>query len=180
MGYDPTGCWDWGGVIVGLGIIVGTVITVATFGVASPLGVLVVGATITTGVVTTYAAATDAVMTVDLSISIPVFNAKYVKIGTSIVVDFNADEIHAYSHKGGGFGITSGLSYSAGIVTNYDEPNDYSGPFTDVFFGPTDHCWTPQDGIVRSTQANCVSFSTGIGFGVGYDHYSKPIPLFQW
>ena len=81
MGYDPTGYWDWGGVIVGVGIIVGTAITIATFGIGSPVGAVIAGAAITTGAVLTYAAATDSAMVLDLSCSGQISGSTYGKGG---------------------------------------------------------------------------------------------------
>ena len=183
MGCDPTGYWDWGGVTVGLGIIAVTVITVATCGIGTPIAALVAAAALTTGAVTTYAAATDATMAVDLSYSVQTPGSVYGKVGVSMVIDFDRDESNIYFHGGGGYGYSSGVSYSVGIVSNYEEPNDYAGHFADVSAGfdlGIDHCWTPQDGIVDSTQATCVTFSPGISYCIGYDYYSQPIFVSAW
>ena len=183
MGYDPTGHWDWGGVITGLGIIAITTAIVATCGIATVAGALVAGAAITTGAVTTYAAATDSVMVADLSYSYQKSGPLYAKGGISLVIDFEQDESNLYVHGGGGYGYSSGVSYSTGIVSNYEEPQDYSGAFADVSITNNigiDHCWTPQDGIVNSTQATCITFSPGLSYGIGYDHFSKPILVSRW
>ena len=183
MGYDPTGHWDWGGVIAGLGIIAGTIITVATFGIGSPIGAVVAGAAITTGAVTTCAAATDSAMVVDLSYSHQVAGTAYVKGGVSLVIDFGGDESNLFFHGGGGYGYSSGVGYSVGIIDNYEEPQDYAGHFADISAGYNigiDHCWTPQDGLTHSTQATCITFSPGIGYGVGYDYYSTPLFVSKW
>lgn len=184
MGYDPTGYWDWGGVVTGLGIIAVTVIIVASCGVATPVAALVAGAAITTGITMTYAAATDSAMVVDLSGSIPSpIPWTYGKGGASIIIDFGSDEANLYLHGGGGIGYSSGVSYSSGLLSNYENPQDYAKDFTNVSAGfdiGLDHCWTPQDGVTESTQATSVTFSSGLSFGVGYDYYSEPIKLFEW
>ena len=65
MGYDPTGTWDWGGVIIGLALVAAGIITVATAGTAAPVAATIVAAaTTTTGAVMTYAAATDSQMVI--------------------------------------------------------------------------------------------------------------------
>lgn len=183
MGYDPTGHWDWGGVSAGVGIIAVTAITVAVVGISSPVAALVAVAAVTTGAVTTWAAATDSVMVADLSCSYQISGSAYAKVGISLVMDFERDESNLYFHGGGGCGYSLGASYSVGIVSNYEKPQDYAGAFADVSITNTvgmDHCWTPQDGVVSSTQATCITFSPGISYGVGYDHFSKPFFISSW
>ncbi len=73
MGYDPTGNWDWGGVIVGLSLVAAGVIIIGSCGTGTPIGVMLVAAAVTaTGAVTTCAAATDSAMVVDISGAISV------------------------------------------------------------------------------------------------------------
>ena len=68
MGYDPTGNWDWGGVLVGSSLVAAGVITAVSFGSGAPIGVILVAAAVTaTGAVTTCAAATDSAMVIDVS-----------------------------------------------------------------------------------------------------------------
>ena len=182
MNLDPTGEWSWGGVLAGLGIIAGTIIAVATFGVATPVGALVAGAAITAGAVTTYAAATDSTMVVDLSYSTQVGPNEYVKAGGAVVIDFENNEANAYPHVGGGFGYSEGISFSVGLVDNYEQPEDYAKHFIDINAGSSvglDHCWNPLENHESSTQATSVTFSLGKSYGFGYDYYFDPIPLFK-
>lgn len=183
MGYDPTGHWDWGGVIVGLGIIAATVITVATCGIGTVAGAVVAAAAITTGAVTTYAAATDSALVVDVSYSQQVTIDQYAKVGGSMVVDFGGDGAYFYPHMGKGSGYSDGVSYSVGIVDNFDEPSDYSEWFVDVnascYFG-LDHCWDPRVGHGSATQATAVTFGSGASFGAGLDWYFEPLTLGEW
>lgn len=67
------------------------------------------------------------------------------------------------------------------IYLQYED--DDAGHFVGVSAGSTvgiDHCWTPQDGLTKSTQATSVTISPGKSFGVGYDYYFGPIALFAW
>ena len=179
---DPTGEWNWGGVIAGLGIIAGAVITVATFGVGSMAGAVVASAAITTGVAVTAAAATDSTIVVDLSFSKTV-NDTYGKTGCSLVVDFEPDSAsgYLYPHVGAGEGYNEGLAYSVGFVDNFEKPEDYAGLFYDVnggnIFG-VDHCWGPRKYSSDTAQATSLTFSTGPSWGAGSDWYFDPIPLF--
>ena len=182
MGYDPTGHWDWGGVVIGLGIIAATVVTVATFGVATPVGGLIATAAIVTGTAMTYAAATDSTMVIDMSISHQV-DETYGKTGGSIVIDFKNDEANFYTHCGIGVGVGDGLSYSVGLVSNYDEPSDYALHFVDVNAGNKigiDHCWNPMEDYNTATKATSITFSSSYGGGIGYDFYSNAVGLFSW
>ena len=181
MGYDPTGHWDWGGVIVG------TLLTIAAcaaayFGfAATEVGMLVTGSVMTTGLTMVATAATDSQMVMDVSGSAGI--GGYIKYGASIVVDFNQDEALLYYHNGGGFGKTLGIGYSVGIVDCYDEPTDYAGAFIDAFAGyglGVDHGWSPDYSYPEAPKATSITFSKGLGFGVGYDHYSDPLPILNW
>lgn len=166
-----------------MGIVAGTVISVATFGIGSPVGALVAGAAITTGVTMTYAAATDQAMVVDLSITVPSKKSVYLKTGGSIVIDFNENAAYAYSHVGTGAGYGGGVSYSVGLVSNFEKASDYAGPFCDVNAGNTvriDHCWSPKGEYSKATKATSVTFSRGKSCGVGYDRYSNPITIMEW
>ena len=183
MGYDPTGYWDWGGVIVGLGIIAATVITVTTFGIGTVAGAVVATAAISTGAVTTYAAATDSALVVDISYSQQVTIDQYAKVGGSMVVDFGGDGAYFYPHMGTGKGYSEGVSYSAGIVDNFDEPTDYAEWFVDAnascYIG-FDHCWDPRVSHESATKATAVTFGIGASFGTGVDWYFDPLMLGEW
>ena len=183
MGYDPTGTWDRGGVIIGMSLVIVGVAAAATIGVATPIALIASAAVITTGATMICAAATDSQMVIDVSLSIPIKDTAYVKIGQSALIDFDADEVNSYVHIGGGIGISSGPSYSTGLVRNYNTPNDYSGWFIDVFAGFTggvDYGWSPNEDIFSATQATTITFSFGASGGVGGDYYSDPTQIIQW
>ena len=72
---------------------------------------------------------------------------------------------------------------SWGIVDCYDEPTDYAGAFIDVFAGHglgVDHCWSPDYSYQEAPKVTSITFSKGLGFGVGYDQYSNPLPILNW
>ena len=183
MGYDPTGHWDWGGVITGILIFLGAAAMASAGGGATYEGTVTIGALATTGAVMTYAAATDQAMVFDASWSIQTGACSYVKSGSSFLIDYANDEINAYLHTGAGMGYSSGLSYSVGMVLNYNDPEDYEGPFVNYFAGSgfgIDRCWSPDYGMANGTGALSATFSLGFGWGVGYDHYSPPILVYSW
>ena len=143
MGYDPTGNWDWGGVIVGLSLVAAGVITIRSCGSGASIGAMLVAAVTATGAVTTYAATTDSVMVVDVSGAASAIRGR--KVGAFVVVDFKNDNANLYTHTGKVTCNSVGLSasYSVGLVDNYTKPEDYAGPFADVNGGPLiglDHC----------------------------------------
>ncbi len=75
MGYDPTGNWDWGGVLVGGRMMVeaaAATVALAVFGgpVSIPVVMATAGVFVAGGIVT-YAAATDSAIVVDVSGSGP-------------------------------------------------------------------------------------------------------------
>ncbi len=184
MGYDPAGHWDWGGFWTGVGtIIVGAVVTFGGAYVGSPDIVNTGLAMMTTGGTMIYAAATDSQMVIDVSGSVSTNTGTYVKGGASVIVDFEDDNVQVYGHAGVGKGSSNGVSYSVGVVKNYEEPSDYSKDFIDVnayYKIGVDHCWNPFNEHDSSVQATCITFSSGFGYGVGYDYYFKPIQLFEW
>ena len=182
-GYDPFGMVNWGGFIVGVGLIATAMLVAATAGIATPIVGLAVAAAATTGAVMAYSAATEGTMVVDVSITTPSITSGYAKTGESVVIDFSESEAYCYEHVGAGVGTGGGLTYSVGVVENFTGPDDYAGSFVDVSAGDNvgiDHCWGPQKGAIRSTQATCVTFSSGISYGVGYDYFSSPKPVLAW
>ena len=57
------------------------------------------------------------------------------------------------------------------------------GKFVDVFAGSViglDHGWSPKGGLINSTQATTITFSSGLGGGTGYDYYFDPIQVLKW
>lgn len=58
-----------------------------------------------------------------------------------------------------------------------------AGAFIDAFAGyglGVDHCWSPDYSYPEAPKATSITFSKGLGFGVGYDHYSDPLPILNW
>ena len=176
-GCDPTGRWNWGGVLVGVGLVLAGVAIVASAGAATPLVAVAAGSLIATGTTTAYAAATDSAMVVDVSWSTPISNVGYLKNGVSVVIDFESNSAYSYPHTGGGVGRSIGASYSVGLVDNFHEAESYSGSFIDVNAGSTigiDHCWAPSGDYRSTVKATSVEFSFGHFVGAGYDYYGKP------
>ena len=184
-GFDPAGTVDWGGVVVGLGIIAATSVAVATLGIGTPLALVVVGAAISTGGTMMYAAATESAMVIDLSYTTPRrFHAGF-KGGYSIVVDFSSRTAYGYSHGGGNYGFGGGLSYSTGIVFNYNNPEDYEEEFLDFSTGGAvgvDICLSPEKPLKKTTGAVSLTFSApgSKGASGGVDYYGRAELLFRW
>ena len=128
MGYDPAGTWNWGGFILGLGIVAATVITVATFGVGSAAGAMVAMAAIATGTTMMAAAATDSTLVIDVSASLS-DGKETVSAGLSLVIDFDSGGVELYGHVGVAGGNSTGITYSTGIVSNYDGYGSYGELF---------------------------------------------------
>ena len=198
IGYDPTGHWDWGGVIVGASILAAGVIALASCGTGTPVAAMLVATAVaTTGAVTTYAAATDSAMVVDVSAAAYVFTGK--KAGASIVIDFKEDEANLFSHGVDTVQNSVGIniSYSVGMVSNYTKPEDYAGPFVSTNVGLSEsnvnigleHCWNPKVDYGIATKATTISFGGGIStlqflkpVNIGYseEKYLDPQLLFSW
>ena len=91
--------------------------------------------------------------------------------------------MNLYPHAGFGCGYSSGISYSTGIVENYESPYDYANHFIDINAGHNlglDHCWDPQENHDSATQATSFTFSVGYRYGVGYDFYYSPAQILSW
>ena len=72
---------------------------------------------------------------------------------------------------------------SGSFLENYNKPMDYAGDFIDVFGGyglGADHGWSPEGEYATAPQSFSFTFSKGLGFGIGKDTYSDPIPIFKW
>ena len=182
MGYDPTGHWDWGGVILGAGIIAGTIYLAAKGLLFDPT---TIAGCLSTGGVMVYAAATDSQMVIDITGAQQSTIPFYGKSGGTILIDFNKDEMFLYGHVGFGAGYSTGVSYSVGLVSNYEKPEDYSRHFIGGSIGGefgVNHCWSPEYGYFDAPKATSLTFSKspGISMGAEYDFYSDPIPLFSW
>jgi RHS repeat-associated protein len=80
---------------------------------------------------------------IDISYSFMVF-----KVGVSIIVNLEDQYLEFYPHFGGSVGISSGPSFSFGVVDNYENPGDYKKYF---FYGEAGyfigggHCFTPNN-----------------------------------
>ena len=200
MGFDPTGCWNWGGFWAGVAIaVVGVAIiaaTVATAGAAAPLAAAAistvgtsVGVAVTaTGAVTSYAAATEKPMVVDISVT---DGFTHDKRGYSVVIDFGSDSVSfdTYYH----YGKTSagyGIAYGVGFVNGYDGPGTYGGPFIDgtvsyshngIDYG-FDICTDPSEPFKKCSAVLLtvgVSASNSKPVNVGIDYY-LPISYTKW
>ena len=188
VGYDPTGNWDWGGVIVGAGLMGTAVVAAAALAVCGgPVSAPVILATIgvfAAGAVVTYAAATDSAIVVDMSSSyqIPILPI-YGKGGGSSVIDFINDNVNIYPHVGGGVGLSNGSSASIGWVDNYEKPDDYEKHFIGgnigYWFG-ADHCWDPRKEHNMATQATSSTFSPGFSVGAEYAYFLKALQILEW
>lgn len=182
MGYDPTGHWDWGGVIVGLIITIAGGVAVYLGSMSTETGALITGGVLATGVTMIIAAATDSQMVIDISYSMQL-SIFYFKCGGSMVIDFRGDEVNGYFHRGNGVGSNGGTVYSVGLLDDYSDPSDYAGDFYDAFGGSiigVDHCWSPEGNYFDATKATSITFSSSGGIGFGWDTYSEAIPIFKW
>ena len=184
MGYDPTGHWDWGGVVAGVAILaVGTAafaLTLASAGTLAPtialavssLGTIASAATITTGVVVTTGAATDGTIVSDFT-----YCVGGDRKGISIVTDFKNDTCEIYAHPGAGTSDAMGISYSTGHVYGYEGLGDYSGDFVEggasVGGYSLSYSQDPGKNINTGCRAVCFGFSTPGSFSMGlsYDYF---------
>ena len=194
MGYDPTGHWDWGGVIIGTVLV--TIAGIAAYfgSMSTETGALITGAVMATGVSMIAAAATYSQMVMDISGTSPLLNNLkhgYFKGGATLLIDFDNDEACFYIHGGVGYaeswGITGDISYGTGLVWNYDSPDDFSKTFLDVYAGGIvglEYGVSPDKPITSATQSLSVTFSrarlNACSIGGGVDYYSYPIILFEW
>lgn len=194
MGYDPTGHWDWGGVITGLVLVAASGFAAFLGSIATETGAQITGAVMATGLTMIVAAATDSQMVMDISGSNSVFyspTGDYVKGGGALLIDFNADEAYCYAHVGAGgsqsWGITGDISYETGLVWNYDSLSDFERAFIDIYVGGMvglEYGVSPTDFFGAPTQSLCITFS-GIrsnsgSVGAGVDFYFPPVKVFDW
>ena len=70
-----------------------------------------------------------------MSYSAQVSPDEYAKGGSSAVIDFKNNDVNLYPHVGAGKGYSEGVSFSVGLVNNYEKPEDYAGHFVDVNVG---------------------------------------------
>ena len=192
MGCDPTGHWDWGGVVTGLGLVaIGTaafMLTVTTAGAAAPLGALAIStagtitsaATFITGFVVTTGAAVDGTVVSDFTFSVGVDRR-----GVSIVTDFKNDTCEIYTHYGYGSSDALGLSYSTGYVYDYNDLGDYAGDFAEgsISVGSISASYSQDPGKDANSgcRATCISFSSPSLFPMGYsEDYFIPVTYFMF
>ena len=191
MGYDPTGHWDWGGFAVGVALVIGSCVALYYGSWQAEPTLSATLAVMTTGVVMMYAAATDSVMVIDLSGTLQANRPIYGKAGGTLLIDFSEDEMFLYGHAGFGIGYSNAITYSVGLVRNYENPEDYSKHFIGGSVGGVmgvNHCWSPDYEYCDAPKATSLTFSKdlgigsmiGISIGAEYDYYSSPIPIFSW
>lgn len=191
-GYDPTGYWNWRGVLAGLAIfavgVATLALTVATAGTATPVaaaaistvGTLASTATITTGYVVTTGAATDSTIVADFT-----FSFAGERRGVSIVTDFGDNTCEIYTHPGRGTSDAPGVSYSVGFVKEYDGLGDYGGEFVEggvsVAGYSISYSQDPGKNPNTGCRAICIGFSTPGSFsgGLSYDEFI-PVTSFSF
>ena len=97
--------------------------------VASGGSLLFVAAIATTAAVNSYAAGAEETVVMDISVSIPLLDGTSVKVGLSLVVDYDTMNSEGYIHAGGLIGNSVGPTYSVGIIHNYDGEGSYAKQF---------------------------------------------------
>ena len=172
MRVDPNGHFSWKKFGTGIGI---TTIIVVSILLAVPSGGTSVGfayvsitAIAATGVAISYGNAADAAIVLDVSYSdtklIGVLNpVGGFKGGVSIVIDFGDDSVDVYPHLGSFAGYSQGLSYSAGIISDYNSDKGYKGHFLYAeasYYGGVGHCWDPTRNYNETTRAYYFEFSS--------------------
>ena len=194
MGYDPTGHWDWGGVVAGLILAVAGGVAAYFGSMTTEVGAQITLAVISTGLTMITAAATDSQMVMDVSSSITILGepvGNYLKCGGTILIDFNADEAYLYGHGGSGggrsWGMSGNITYGTGLVWNYDSPDDFERTFIDLYVGGVvglEYGVSPKDFFGAPTQSLCITFSgmkpNSVSVGAGVDYYFPPVKLFDW
>ena len=177
QGYDPTGCYNKEGVITGV-IITAIGIGIAVGFCESGVGIAVGAAITAAGGIVTYESATDGLLVVDVSDTIPL-----AKLGVSTVIDFKKGEVNAYPHVGLGIGYTAGACVAVGKVENYEKAEDYAGPFVDMgagYYAGIDFCQNPIQDFEVATRATSVTLSNSPGAYFGFDWYLDPHCLMKW
>lgn len=169
------------GGVAGVALVaIGVAIIVATDGIASPVGTAIIseaGALIaTTGITVVECAAEESAMVIDVSAS----DSNGVKVGGSVVIDFEKNTFDFYDHDGYTSSNIPSVTYAVGKVHNYENVGDYAGPF--VNGGATyswlgvDYCRSP-DWDLNSVSATSITFSFfGVykrkaGLYAGWDYY---------
>ena len=170
-GIDPTGMWNWGGFLFGLGLAVTSIVIAACVPATIPVAVPAVA----TGASFVTAAATDSAVVLDISFTTQINPAEYGKAGASLVIDYgNNETVSAYAHHGRGSGVSTGITLSAGVVENMDSPQDYAGDFADhnvSLGGGLSYSYNPNKPLKESTRALFFSYGGGLSFGIGHDIY---------
>jgi len=146
--------------------------------VSTIITLIIVGAAILTTVgATAYGATTDTPVVLDISVSGGMGAGVGGKVGLSIVLDFKNDSMGFYPHYGYYYGAkynSFGFSYGVGLISNYENEGDYSGPFTNMgggFFGGVDHCYDPRYPYEDTVRASSLTFGNNKGIYYGYDYY---------
>jgi len=134
-------------------------------------------AVLTTASAITYGAITDTPVVLDISLSVGVGADVGVKVGLSVVLDFKNESFGFYPHYGCYYGMkfnAIGVSYSVGLISNYENEGDYAGPFTSMGGGylvGIDHCYDPRYDHDGTVKANSLTFGNNKGVYYGYDYY---------
>ncbi len=187
MNIDPTGNWNWKNFWIGttitvtaVAVVVGVALAVPTGGTSAAVATaVIIAATATTGAIMTYAAAEETTAVSDLSLSFT-NGAESATFGVSLVVDFENEGVELYPHFGMSEGISSGVTYSTGLVNNYSGPGSYGGKFFQGGGGyliGLNHCFDPDTNYANAVSATTFTFSSGFGYGGGIDWYFDPITL---
>ena len=201
QGYDPEGTWNWKkftitaliSVAAAAVVIAGTILTCGSgAAIAVPLLAGLSKASIavtciaaaTTAVVVSAAAGLEATATIDLSITLPFMSKKTNvsnKFGVSFILDFKHNRFEVYGHAGFSTNTTLSTSYSVGMLVNYEDVNDYSGPFFDMGVqlpgGGLDFCCDPTKSLDEGCRAysfvfnNPSNLNNKAGIYAGYDEY---------
>ncbi len=125
----------------------------------------------------TYGAVAEEAVVVDLSVSGGAGAGVGVKGGISIVLDFKNDSVGFYPHLGYSYNAkynVLGFSYSAGLISNYENEGDYAGPFVSMggsYLIGGDHCYDPRYRYTSTVKATSATFGNNKGGYYGYDYY---------
>ena len=106
-----------------------------------------------------------------------------VSAGLSLVIDFDSGGVELYRHVGVAGGNSTGITYSTGIVSNYDGYGSYGELFAQggvSFLGlGINHCFDPNASEHKNAiQATTITFGSPkqpFGYGAGFDWYFEPI-----
>jgi hypothetical protein len=180
------------GVGITLVVVTALVFVVPTGGASAAIGYTIVAAIGASGVLLSYGNAADAQIAMDISYSDSYLGGILTgtpgggKIGLSMVVDFERETIEVFPHSGGFIGYSDGLSFSTGIIHNYDSEEGYTGHFVygeGTYYAGGGHCWDPSSPYTKTTKAYYLDFSFSKKPGslnTGYDYYYDSLIRIDW